>query len=478
MTVTKRYREEQVKLEQILLGLVLQEPTLISRLEATGVRTEHFSSAHQAVYKACLDCYLNNEVPTTNLLVMRLGSRDPAKATAYLKGLRAKVSDDEKGNVSAYASKFLDMVRRSQLGDLANKVLQELEAGTATRKLESSLVSVLLGDDGPQGNTGVLLREGLVNHLNELHVRTLTAEEDDYKRTPTGYPSLDRPLNGGFRKGTLTYVGARPGNGKTTILLNMALNAAIRGIPAVFFTYEMPMDELLGIYLSMLSERLFPNRGVASSFIDNPDTMELEDWKKLLRTIEKLKDIPLYLEDCDGDTIHELAMKATKYAHRGVDSFYVDYWQLIRLPSGRLPVKEYEFGETSEELRRLSKRLDGKFVVGAQVKRENELREVKQPQASDLRNSGKAEQDAQVIITLHFPEKYAPSPDACERPNEIDVAIVKNRRGELTLKPLYFKKQFGLLEEMSPVGLTVPGRQRRENVITRDAKRRGVTSSA
>src|SRR5690606_6191333 len=163
----------------------------------------------------------------------------------------------------------------------------------------------------------------------------------------------DELLNGGFRKGTLTYVAGRPGNGKSTMLLNMALNASLLyDIPTAVFTWEMPMAELLFVVLSVISEKLYPNEGVPSRRLERPELITNEEWVKLVRAFQTLKDIPLYLVDCDGANISQLSLLATEYRNLGVDSFYVDYWQLIRTPRGLMPEKEAEFAETSEGLRR------------------------------------------------------------------------------------------------------------------------------
>ena len=73
---------------------------------------------------------------------------------------------------------------------------------------------------------------------------------------------------------------------------------------------------------------------------------------------------------------------------------------------------------------------------------------MKQPTLSDIRNSGKAEQDAHRVITLHYPEMY--DRDQCERPNELDVAVVKDRRGKTFKFTLFYKKEFSLLEDLHP----------------------------
>lgn len=444
--------DKKVLYEKLLIGMVMNNPSLVPKLAEQNLNRKLLTHHHAVLLDAILDCYINGQTPTPVLVASKVPSKDKQKVHQYIESLMA-IPDTKSvtlGNLEYCVNVLKQMYEMHAMRSLAEQTLSAVEKDGGVEAIKAKWMDLLLsGTANDEQVRRVRLRKGLGQLIVQLHKRA-TGEEKQELVTPTGMYELDELLNGGFRKGTLTYVAGRPGNGKSTMLLNMALNASLLyDIPTAVFTLEMPMEELLIVMLSMISEKLYPNEGVPSMRLERPELITNEEWVKLVRAFQTLKDIPLYLVDCDGANISQLSLLATEYRNLGVDSFYVDYWQLIRTPRGLMPEKEAEFAETSEGLRRLAKSLDAKFIVGAQVNRNNDNRDNKIPTMRDIRNSGKAEQDAHRIITLHFPENYAPSPQECERPNELDVAIVKNRRGRTGKIVLYFNKEYGLLENMN-----------------------------
>lgn len=447
-------REEQkIQYERIVLGILLNNPSLIPRLSERNLDKRFLSHHHGVLLEAIIDCYTNGQTPTPTIVSERLPVKSKKKMYDYLAELMGSADAKEvsPGNLDYYITALKQSYELQNVQALAQETINALSRDESLDAIKGRWLDMLLASNtSDEGLKRVRLRKGLMQYIHDLQKQAHSKPEERELVTPTGLYELDAILNGGFRKGTLTYVAGRPGNGKSTVLLNMALNAALTyNIPAAIFTLEMPLEELLMVKMSMLTEKLYPNEGVESTLLERPEYLEYHHWEKMVRALRTLKDIPLYIVDCDGANINQLALLATEYYHMGVDSFYVDYWQLIRTPKGLIPEKEHEFAETSEGLRRLSKSLNSKFIVGAQVNRDNDNRDNKLPTMRDIRNSGKAEQDAHRIITLHFPEKYAPSPDLCERPNELDVGIVKNRRGQTGKLTLFFNKEYGLLEDLN-----------------------------
>lgn len=461
--------ERKVQHERIVLGILLNNPSLVSRLSERNLDKSFLTHHHGVLLEAITECYTNGQTPTPTIVSERVPAGNKKKVYQYIQELMN--SEDAKDVTAANLDYYIAAIKKAHeletVQSLAQETINSLRRDESLDAIKGRWLDMLLASNSSDdGVKRVQLRKGLLQYIHDLQNEALAKPEERELITPTGLYDLDMILNGGFRKGTLTYVAGRPGNGKSTLLLNMALNAALLyNVPSAIFTLEMPLEELLMVMMSMLTEKLYPNEGVESSLLERPEYLEYHHWEKMVRALKTLKDIPLYIVDCDGSSINQLSLLATEYHHMGVDSFYVDYWQLIRTPGGRIPKEEQEFAETSEGLRRLAKHLNSKFIVGAQVNRNNDHRENKLPTMRDIRNSGKAEQDAHRIITLHFPERYAPSPELCERPNELDVGIVKNRRGQTGKLTLYFNREYGLLEDLngSPVQL-VSGPEESSNV--------------
>ena len=120
-------------------------------------------------------------------------------------------------------------------------------------------VQILMdAEEEPTLLRSVRLKDGLIQFLNNLEVKATNPNDSKTFLTPTGFRPLDEAWNGGIRKQSLVLVAARPGNCKTTFLLNAALNAALHyNIPTAFLSFEMGLDEVLLILFSMLTEKLF-----------------------------------------------------------------------------------------------------------------------------------------------------------------------------------------------------------------------------
>lgn len=456
----------RVQVEQKILGLLLAYPETLGGAIESGLNEELFTRQHQPFVRGIVNCFLNDLIPTP-ALVSEVHASSPKKreqSIQYLNNLieNIKQENERPENLSYYYSSLKDHGLKDRIASWAEETVQLARSGKISgvelqHKLLDSLFSL---DKIGEEKRVVKLKQGLTEYLKQIRIASEQEDDKDFL-TPTGFRELDRYFNGGFRKSSLVYIAARPGNCKTTTLLNMALNAAYMfNIPAVIFSFEMALDELLQILLSMITEKLFPDDGVPSAVLQNPKNITLNQWDKLVRAVETLQDIPLWVEDCDGFTTHQLEAKVIKYAKMGVDSFYIDYWQLIRLPNGKPPREEADYNETSEALRRLAKKVNGKIIAAAQVNRQSEGRDIKQPTMRDIRSSGKAEMDAHRIITLHYPDQYVDDPSEHEFENELHLAIVKNRRGRTGKVILWYKKEFGLLEDIVPSRLTKPMEER------------------
>src|SRR5690606_29624838 len=156
------------------------------------------------------------------------------------------------GNLEYCVNVLKQMYEMHAMRSLAEQTLSAVEKDGGIEAIKAKWMDLLLSSTANDEQVRrVRLRKGLGQLIVQLHKRA-TGEEKQELVTPTGMYELDELLNGGFRKGTLTYVAGRPGNGKSTMLLNMALNASLLyDIPTAVFTLEMPMEELLIVMLSM-----------------------------------------------------------------------------------------------------------------------------------------------------------------------------------------------------------------------------------
>lgn len=234
----------------------------------------------------------------------------------------------------------------------------------------------------------------------------------------TGFKNLDRKLNG-WQKGQLIIVGARPGIGKSSFLLNAALHAANRSISVAFFSMEMTKEELSMRLLAMES-RVEVNR------IRSAATLTGEHWKRLQQAATRTADAPVYLDDSPNLDSSEIERRSQRIeCQNGVGLIIVDYLQLMRGSEGRGSnyTREQEIADIIRGLKAMAKRLQVPVIAACQLSRSVEQRENKKPILADLPDFEAMEQDADVVIFIHRNKADL------ERQHEAEIVVEKNRSG-------------------------------------------------
>lgn len=245
---------------------------------------------------------------------------------------------------------------------------------------------------------------------------------------PTGYIDLDK-LTSGFQKSDLIIVAARPSVGKTSLALNIAVNAGVRhGRSVAVFSLEMSCEQL--VMRMLCSEAEVSLQDIKLGKATENDFIKLSD------VLDPLAGAKIYLDDTSSISVNEIRSRCRRLkAQRGLDLVIIDYLQLMQ-PAGnrRSDSRVNEVSDMTRAMKILAKELETPVVLLSQLSRkaavdpkEGRDGEVKdrKPQMSDLRDSGSIEQDADVIIMLHRPVKKEN-----EKPsNVIELLLVKNRNG-------------------------------------------------
>ena len=244
----------------------------------------------------------------------------------------------------------------------------------------------------------------------------------------TGYYSLNQ-FTSGFHRGELTILAARPGMGKTAMMLNMVIRQIKNGTRVMIFSLEMSMKSLVERMVAMLS-------GVDLQKIRR-GSLNDEELDKVVRAFDFLNSIEdnLTIFDKSNITINEIKLEIRKHK---VDVVYIDYLQLIN-SSSQYNNKNVEVGEVSRVAKVMARELDVAVVMLAQLSREVERRTNKKPVLSDLRDSGEIEQNADVVFFLYRSAYYSEIGQEIDT-EETEVIIAKHRNGPTGSVKLYFTK--------------------------------------
>jgi replicative DNA helicase len=243
----------------------------------------------------------------------------------------------------------------------------------------------------------------------------------------TGFHDMDE-ATGGLQKSDLIIIAARPGVGKTSWVLNAAHNAAEKGSRVGVFSLEMSREQLVQRLLAI--ETGVDSQRLRLGYLND------EEWQHVSDAIGRLAQLPIFIDDSAGLTIHEIRSKSRRLeAEVGVDMLIVDYLQLMQGSARRDANRVQEVSEISRGLKVLARELNIPVVACAQLSRAVESRTNHVPMLSDLRESGSIEQDADIVMFIHREEMYNPE---TEKKGIAELHIAKHRNGPLTTIPLRF----------------------------------------
>ncbi len=245
----------------------------------------------------------------------------------------------------------------------------------------------------------------------------------------TGFPSVDLKI-GGLINSNLIILASRPGMGKTSIALNIALHATrSSGKTVVFFSLEMSREQLV--------KRLLSTEASVDSNVLLTGALSPQDWSKVGAAAAALSNVALLFDDNPAISVAEIKAKCRRVTNLGM--IVVDYLQLMQgTPGKRFDNRTTEVGDISRSLKIMAKELDVPVVCLSQLSRETAKRG-KKPVLSDLRESGAIEQDADVVLFLHRDDYY--NEESTEH-NLAQVIIGKNRHGETGEVDLLWEGQY------------------------------------
>jgi replicative DNA helicase len=268
--------------------------------------------------------------------------------------------------------------------------------------------------------------------------------EDNLSGVPSGYTKLDR-LTSGWQRSDLIIVAARPSMGKTAFALSMARNIAVEHKrPIAIFSLEMSSIQLVNRLI--VSETELPSDRIRNG------RLEEYEWKQLDYKIKSLVEAPIFIDDTPAISIFELRAKCRRLkVQHDIEVIIVDYLQLMSGTGDIKGSREQEVSTISRSLKAIAKELDVPVIALSQLNRSVELRSGnKRPQLSDLRESGAIEQDADIVIFIHRPEKYDIYEDEQGRSliGVADIILAKHRNGPIGDIQLKFKDESAKFVEL------------------------------
>jgi len=444
--------------EEALLGAVLLDPeTALPNALETGLKPDDFfQEGHAEIFRACLkldsDHQLVDQVTVAEALKSR-GTLEKCGGPAYLARLYDGIGLAP--SAGQYARIIIDRAILRSLISLAGTITQRSQgsppdvaelldwAESEMLKVRSERRTDSFINTAEEINS---IFDEIIDLQNKRHAGGLAITG-----LPSGYDALDK-LTGGFQKSDLIILAARPGLGKTSLALNLALNAAVPGLrqtfrdappcTVAFFSLEMDQKQLLFRLICQVGR--FNLKDLRTGWTSNEDILPLTT------TIDRLGRARIYIDDTPALRVMELRAKARRLKSQlqsqgsDLDMVVVDYLQLMRGSEQRRgwESREQEISEISRSLKGLAKELQLPVIALSQLNRDMEKRsgKDKKPRLSDLRESGAIEQDADLIAFIHDPEIRGENEDSeLGRDRQLELLVRKHRNGPIGDITLYFK---------------------------------------
>ena len=397
------------ELEQAVLGAILQDAQDALPVAMEILTHESFYyPAHQIIFDTLTRLHLRGVPPDPLAVVEELRSRELLERVggdSYPYAIVTAVPDASAVETHAQVLREKELLRR--LISESNVLLKEAysQEKSVQEILDDAERRILQIDAG--------LMSGRFSDLDTALREFMSAYEEEQRVGPdgqmistlkklrgldSGYPQLDRLL-GGFKRGDLIIVAARPGVGKTALVLNFAHRIATRGKAVGIFSMEMGKEQAAMRLLAMTS-------GISSSRIDRGE-FNREEMSTIRRCYEEMASLPIYIDDSSMLNIRALKNRARRlWAQHQVEIIMVDYLQLME---GMRPGEEgrvQEVTEISRGLKQIARELKIPLIACSQLSRQVEHRSDRKPLLSDLRESGSIEQDADVVIMMYREDYY------------------------------------------------------------------------
>ena len=427
-----RRAPQSLEAEQAVLGSMLIDSRCIADVIGMLRPEDFYLQQNRDIYETIYSMFNYSEVvdPVTVLDKMKTRGAFTEQSTGYV--MQLMEITPTAANVRQYAQIVRDKALLRAISEAASEINESVyeNAGTAGEILENAEKKIFALRKDSAGDSlehiGTILLK-VFDRLQEL------AESDKaFPGLSSGLMDLDRKING-LNKSDLILIAARPGMGKTSLALNITLNAAKKsGKTIAFFSLEMSREQL-GMRL-MSNESFVDNQKLATGQLSE------EEWGKIGLASSALSQTDIRVDDNPTITVAEINAKCRRLENLGL--VVIDYLQLMTSSGERYSSNENRqqiVSDISRALKIMAKELNVPVICLSQLSRANEARQDKRPMLSDLRESGAIEQDADIVMFLYRDDYY--HEDSPEK-NLAECIVAKNRHGETGTVRLQWLPQF------------------------------------
>lgn len=443
-----RIPPQAVDLEEAVLGaIMLERDAVISVMDILKPQS-FYKEVNQKIFQTIIDISQRHEpidILTVTENLKKTNQLEEVGGAVYITQLTSRVASAAHLDFHAriVAQKYIQRELIRVTSEIQSKAFDEsYDVDELLDFSEQQLFEIAEGNIKKETVKLSRLIQDAINQIEEASKR-----EDNLSGVPSGFTKLDR-LTSGWQNSDLIIVAARPSMGKTAFVLSMTRNIAVdHRRPVAMFSLEMSSLQLVNRLI--VSETELPSDRIRNG------RLEPWEWEQLDYRIKSLVEAPVFIDDTPAISIFELRAKCRRLKNlHDIQLIIIDYLQLMSGTPETRGNREQEVSTISRSLKGIAKELNVPIIALSQLNRSVELRGgSKKPQLSDLRESGAIEQDADIVIFIHRPEKYGL--DADEQGNSLkgiaQIILAKHRNGAVGEIELRFKEEFAKFMDLDAV---------------------------
>jgi replicative DNA helicase len=405
-----------IEAEQALLGALMLDSGTWFRIASAVRPDDFFRPDHRLIFR-CIAALAGSGDPvdpvTVSASLERVSRLSDAGGLAYLSRLARETPSSE--TAPAYAAAIRDRSAMRALGAFAEETLRSVadsHGRCADELIAGAMHRLLTLQDASRPGKGLVASRDLAREL----IDDLDRRRERRMGLEIGLSDFDA-LTCGIEPGDLVVIAGRPGMGKTSLLVTVALNVSTHA-PTAVFSAEMPAQQLM--------RRCVALRGsIPQERLRRAERLTEDDWARLMPAAAELGELKLFVDDTALPPLAHIRAEAYALKARdGLGLILVDYVQLVQGAGGN---RYEQLRDVAYGLKALAKDLVVPVIVLAQLNRGVEARDAKRPYMSDLRDSGAIEEAADIIGLLYSEGYYNRSFDA---PYVLECQVEKNRNGE------------------------------------------------
>ena len=441
-------------MERAILSSILQNNDTLGEIFDTIKAKDFYLKGHSQIYEAMVECLNSDDPVAVPFLKNKLGDKYDEALMIDIIGTNSLI------DIRRYASELKEKSIKRSLVKIAHDIPSKVNEDKASRdmvdELSQEFYSLIEG-----GGTGTI-KEGkdIILKVVEHIKNQIELGEQDIVGLDTGFKKLNKMIKG-FKNGDLIIVAARPGMGKTTLCLNFMSQVLKSGAGVVFFSLEMPAEQIMMRILS--SKTSIPLQDIMTGKIDDEAMARLSD------ACGEFSEYKLFVHDSGYVNIHQVRtqMRKLKAMHPEISLCVIDYIGLM-MSTNNFADRHIQIAEISRGLKLLARELDMPIIALSQLNRSLESRANKRPMLSDLRESGAIEQDADIILFVYRDEFYLEQEEKEKEKRasaegkeyksthvfnklqeKAEIIVGKNRNGETGSVDVLFQKQHSRFEDIT-----------------------------